>query len=218
MTNETVNINDITVVDAEIVSEQKQAITAADLNEKLIVHVESGYVFQVMPKDAAFVYLLGGPKMMTVPIIRLLKLMSNGQWRFAGPDETIVKRPELTPEQLHHKQMVLHALMLMQLTLEAADSLKGTLDHNKYLCNVIGRAVKELERYAAKDIKNVYGTDPQLFTNVLNTMDRVVARMVEKLPHEYFFIEMVMDDYEANPKKQQERPVTLEKLNADIEE
>lgn len=213
------DIRDIEVQEPIVVSGTQEEAQEYKIEQLYEGHVQTpkGLVYKVMPKDVAFVYLSFADKLITAPIVKLLPLVNNGDWKFYAKGNNSWKQQiELPKEVIEHKHNILKALIFGMLTLEANDRLEGTLDHNKYLQNVLKRSNKELERLANKDIKNVYGADPQMLTNVFNVIEEVVGRMVDKLPHEFFFLNMVMDDYEANPMQLQERPVELQKIDADL--
>lgn len=179
------------------------------------VRSPQGAVFTVnKSNDISRVMLKSSTGSVSVPCIHLLLLLNRGEWVFSKELTVEMQYPELTKEQVAHKHNILKALLFGQMALEANELLAGTLDHDKYLSNVLRKSNKELERRSNKNITAVYGANPEMLTNLFSAMDRFVGRMVDKLPHEVFFLDLVMDSYEADPEGWQQQPVELTKLDS----
>ena len=96
--------------------------------------------------------------------------------------------------------------------MEANDILIGMPDHDKYLKNVLEKANKALLRKANKNITNLYGAEPEMLVNVMNSINNFVIKAATKLPHEFFYLNSIIDEYDQDPTKFEGRKVKLEKL------
>lgn len=199
------------------VQEKKVAFNynSKDLLNATVLLPNGGY-YAIISSGLGFVYLKqqGFPKAKAekVPIGTILGQVNNGNWPlFALTDESW-KEFVYTEEQRDHKRAVLKSLIYNQLCMEANDDLIGTLDHEEYLKNKLLKANKELVRKANKDLKKIYGADQQMIVNIFKTIDKFVGRMADKLPHEYFYLNMVADEYERTKDSFLDRPVHLETI------
>lgn len=185
-----------------------------------VVQIPNGGFYDIMPSGLGFVYMkqIGNPsaKVQKFPIGKLLLDINNGNWPFFEKGDVSYKQYLFTPEQMEHKRNVLKSVIYHQLSVEANDTLLGTGDHDNYLKNCLQKANKALERKAKHNLQGVYGADPTMLTNLFNSIDKFVGRMADKLPHEFFYLNMVMDDYEADPQKFVGRKVELDKLDGDL--
>jgi hypothetical protein len=200
----------------DIHPEQHHNYTLAEVLDGYVQSPE-GAVFVVTKdgKNVAQVILRHGSHAVVVPAMSLLLHLNVGQWVFSKEIIESMQYPVLTEAQQAHKHSVLKALLYGQLALEANETLTGTLDHDKYLANTLRKSNKELERKSSKNLTGVYGANPEMLTNLFTAMDRFVGRMVAKMPHEVFFLDLVMDAYEADPSGWQEKPVSLDKLDSE---
>lgn len=110
------------------------------------------------------------------------------------------------------KNNFLKALIYNQLCTEANDVLIGTEQHDKYLKNLLLKANKGLERKSVKYLESVYGAEPQMLTNLFNAIDKFVGSLAKTLPHEFFYLNSIVDEYNENPAKYIDRQINLDVL------
>lgn len=184
-----------------------------DLLHGVIGH-PNGSFYKVIPKDAGFVYLslTHGNQLTSCPIIKLLERVNDCEWKIYAEGDDSWKQNIFSPEELEYKNKVLRAIIFNQLCMEANDLLIGEPDHDKYLKNLLEKANKGLLRKAGKNIINLYGAEPEMLINVMNSINNFVVKAATKLPHEFFYLNSIIDEYDEDPTKFVGRKVKLEKL------
>jgi len=187
-----------------------------DLLDGVIGHPNGGY-YKITPKDIGFVYLTlcNGNEVSAsavCPIVTLLQRVNDCEWKIFGAGDDSWKQNIFSPEELEYKNKVLRAIIFNQLCMEANDLLIGEPDHDKYLKNVLEKANKALIRKAGKNITNLYGAEPEMLINVMNAINNFVVKTATKLPHEFFYLNSIIDEYDEDPTKFIGRKVKLEKL------
>jgi len=162
----------------------------------------------------AFVYLslCTAQQLTSCAIIQLLQKVNSGEWKFYEEGNDSWKQNIYSPEELEYKNKVLRAIIFNQLCMEANDLLIGEPDHDKYLKNVLEKANKALIRKANKNISNLYGAEPEMLINVMNSINGFVVKAATKLPHEFFYLNSIIDEYDEDPTKFIGRKVNLDKL------
>lgn len=138
-------------------------------------------------------------------------------WKFYEKGDESWRPKIYTKEEMAFKNNVLKSLIYGQLAIDANDVLIGTKEHNNYLKNVLNKANKELERKARKNLSEVYGADPTMLLNVFETIDEFVSRLADKLPHEFFYLNSIIDEYSEDPTKYIGRKVMLKKQAESID-
>lgn len=208
-TNQLKSLN--TETDTEIIETHEWKIE--DLLHGVIGHPNGGF-YKVLPKDVGFIYLslCGAQQITTCPIIKLLEKVNDCEWKFFTADDDSWKQTIFSPEELEYKNKVLRAIIFQQLCIEANDLLIGEPDHDKYLKKVLEKANKALLRKANKNITNLYGAEPEMLVNVMNSINNFVIKAATKLPHEFFYLNSIIDEYDQDPTKFEGRKVKLEKL------
>lgn len=186
-----------------------------DLLHGVIGHPNGGF-YKITPKDVAFVYLTlcneKFPATTICPVITLLQKVNDCEWKIFAENDDSWKQNIFSPEELEYKNKVLRAIIFNQLCMEANDLLIGEPDHDKYLKNLLEKANKGLLRKADKNIKNLYGDEPEMLINVMNSINNFVSKAATKLPHEFFYLNSIIDEYDEDPTKFVGRKVKLEKL------
>jgi hypothetical protein len=148
-----------------------------------------------------------------VSIGQILLEVNRGAWTLYLKGDESWKENLFTEEELAHKTRVLKCIIYQQLCLEANDDLIDTLDHDNYLKNTLKKANKELERKAKQSLTGIYAKDPEMLTNIFSVIDDFVALLANKLPHEYFYLKSIIEEYDDDPKKFIGRKVSLNRLD-----
>lgn len=184
-----------------------------DLIHGVVGHPNGGY-YKVLPKALGFVYLslTSAQQLTTCPAIHLIEKVNSGEWKFFKAGDESWKQTIFSPEELEYKNKVLRAIIFNQLCIEANDLLIGDPDHDSYLKNLLLKANKGLLRKADKNITNLYGAQPEMLINVMNSINSFVKKAATKLPHEFFYLNSIIDEYDENPTKFHGRKIDLEKL------
>lgn len=154
-------------------------------------------------------------KNITVDVYELLSGISedDGKWQYFKEGDDSWMETEMTPHLLELKVKVLKSFLLNQLAIEANESLIGSLDHNKYLKNQLLKANKELQRNTEKNIFRTYNANQEFTINIFKAIDGTVDLLSDMLPHSYFYICKLIQDYKDNPEKvQSETVVELQKI------
>lgn len=193
---------------------EKRSYTIEEMYQGVVGHPNGNY-YKVTHKDLGSVYLslIEGNSLTTCPASMLAFEVNNGNWKFyvAGDDSWRAK--VYTEEVMRYKNDVLKSLIYNQLCIEANDNLIGTIEHDNYLNNLLAKANKGLERKANKHLGEVYGADPQMLTNIFNAIDGFVSRMAKSLPHEFFYLNSIYDEYNQDPTKYIGTTVMLNDIN-----
>ena len=192
---------------------EKKEYTSEEVIHRVIGHPNGNY-YNIGHKDLTSVYLslIEGDQITTCPISMLLHNINNGIWKFFAPGDDSWKPKVYTQEVLNYKNNVLKSLIYNQLCAEANDALIGTVENEPYLNNLLKKANKGLERKAKKHLELVYKAEPEMLTNIFNAIDKFVKSMAKTLPHEYFYLNSIVEEYQADPTKHIGRKVNIETL------
>lgn len=212
--NENTKMSESSNTENEIIETHEWKIE--DLLHGVIGHPNGGF-YKITPKDVAFVYLtLCSHEEVSAsavcPIVQLLQRVNDCEWKIFAEGDDSWKQNIFSPEELEYKNKVLRAIIFNQLCMEANDLLIGEPDHDKYLKNLLEKANKGLLRKAGKNIGNLYGAEPEMLINVMNSINNFVVKAATKLPHEFFYLNSIIDEYDEDPTKFIGRKVKLEKL------
>jgi hypothetical protein len=178
------------------------------------VRLPNGGFYAIIQSGLGFVYLKqqGFPNapQQKIAVGVLLLEINKGNWPLYVNGDYYWRINVYTPELMAHKNKVLKAVIYNQLCLEANDDLRDTLDHDNYLDNLLIKANKGLERKTKQSLAGVYGADPQMLSNIFKTIDKFVGLLADKLPHEFFYLNSIVEEYDADPKKFIGRKVMLD--------
>jgi hypothetical protein len=198
--------------DFSFVLERKE-YTSAEVIHGIIGH-PNGNCYKIANKDLTSVYLslIEGNQLNTCPISMLLHNINTGIWKFYTPGDESWREKVYTQEVLDYKNNVLKSLIYNQLCAEANDALIGTVEHEPYLNNLLKKANKGLQRKSKKYLIDVYKADSEMMENVLNAIDKFEASMAKTLPHEYFYLNSIVEEYQEDPTKYIGRKVKINTL------
>jgi hypothetical protein len=206
MMNTNTSINDLSI-------KETFDFKSIDLVDATVKLPNGGY-YAIIQSGLGFVYLkeqgVANPPMNKIAIGVLLIEINKGNWPLFVNGDDSWKINVFTPELMAHKNKVLKVVIYNQLCMEANDDLIGTLDHDNYLENLLKKANKGLQRKAQQNLSGVYGADPQMMTNIFNSIDTFVGLLANKLPHEFFYLNSIVEEYDTDPKKFIDRKVMLE--------
>ena len=193
---------------------EKPTYTVEEMYQGVVGHPNGNY-YKITKKDLASVYLslIEGNQLTTCPAAMLSHEINHGTWKFYVAGDNSWKEKVYTEEVMAYKNNVLKSLIYNQLCVEANDNLIDTVEHDPYLNNLLKKANKGLERKANKHLSQVYGADPQMLTNIFNAIDGFVSRMAKSLPHEFFYLNSIVDEYNADPTKYIGREISLNDVN-----
>jgi hypothetical protein len=189
---------------------EKKEYTSEEVINGIVGHANGNY-YKVIRKDMLSVYLtlIEGNQLNTCPIAMLLHNINTGTWSFYPEGDDSWRDKVYTPEVLEFKNNVLKSLIYNQLCTEANDALINTIEHDKYLVNLLLKANKGLERKSIKHLKEVYGADSQMLTNLFNAIDTFVGSLAKTLPHEFFYLNSIVAEYQEDPTKYIGRKIEL---------
>ncbi|MFH6944612.1 hypothetical protein [Flavobacterium sp. FlaQc-50] len=212
-TNESINQLENSNTDNEIIKTHEWKIE--DLLHGVVGH-PNGFFYKVLPKDLANVYLslCGREQLTTIPIIQLLQQVNDCSFHFYEAGNDSWKEVPLPSHILEYQSKVLNAMILNQLALEANDLLKGTPEYDNYLDNLIKKTNKALERKAKKLLSKAYGAEQEMLINVFNSIDNFTKKFAMKMPSSSFYLNQIIDEYDADPTKFLNRQVELDKLDS----
>ena len=92
----------------------------------------------------------------------------------------------------------LKSVLLSQLLLEANESLIFTTQYRQTIKNLINRLNKELEQVVFEEYTKIYKTDPEITTNILNSIDNIITKLQTSTIDELVMIDAVIDKYKQN--------------------
>jgi hypothetical protein len=92
----------------------------------------------------------------------------------------------------------LKSVLLAQLLLEANESLIFTTQYRQTIKNLINRLNKELEQVVFEEYTKVYKTNPEMTTNILNSIDNIINKLQTSTIDEIVMIDAVIDKYKEN--------------------
>ena len=210
-TNESTNVSNIEVTFEEV----KPTYTKDEVMGGVIKHPNGGY-YRILPRNLTTVILslVHGPQVVECAISMLLQRIENNDWTFFPKEDESWRPPnEYSKEVVDFKNNVLKQIIYNQLAIDNSDTLIGTIEEDKYTKNLLLKANKGLERKASNHLKNFYGTNPEMLINLFETIDAFVSKLSNKLPHEFFYLNAIIDEYDEDPTKFAGKKVKYQKLN-----
>tara|TARA_R110000803_G_scaffold68265_2_gene130081 strand:+ start:143 stop:508 length:366 start_codon:yes stop_codon:yes gene_type:complete len=103
-------------------------------------------------------------------------------------------KQQITAEQVTY----LKSIILAQLLLEANESLVNTNVYKQSLKQQVNRMNSILEPIVREGFDNIYHSDPEMTTNILNKIDSIVGKVASYQIEELVILEAVVDKYEDN--------------------
>lgn len=92
----------------------------------------------------------------------------------------------------------LKSVLLSQLLLEANDQLKMTKQYKLNVKNQINKLDKMLEDTVREEYNNLYDTDPEMVTNILNKIESLIDKIKGSSIDELVMIDSILDKYQEN--------------------
>ena len=92
----------------------------------------------------------------------------------------------------------LKQVILSQLLLECNENLRFTVQYKQQIKNRINSLNKDLESIVFEEYTNIYKTDPEMTTNILNTIDDLVTKLSKSTLDELIMINAVIEKYNEN--------------------
>ena len=92
----------------------------------------------------------------------------------------------------------LKSVLLSQLLLEANDQLKMTKQYKLNVKNQINKLDLMLEDVVREEFNNLYDTDPQMVTNILNKIESLIDKIKGSSIDELVMIDAIVDKYQDN--------------------
>jgi prephenate dehydrogenase len=92
----------------------------------------------------------------------------------------------------------LKQVILSQLLLECNENLRFTVQYKQQIKNRINSLNKDLESIVFEEYTNIYKTDPEMTTNILNTIDDLVNKLSKSTLDELIMINAVIEKYNEN--------------------
>ena len=92
----------------------------------------------------------------------------------------------------------LKQVILSQLLLECNENLRFTVQYKQQIKNRINLLNKDLESVVFKEYTNVYKTDPEMTTNILNKIESLVNKLTTSTLDELIMINAVIEKYNDN--------------------
>ena len=92
----------------------------------------------------------------------------------------------------------LKTVLISQLLLEANDQLKMTIQYKQNVKNQINKLDAMLEEVVREEYVNLYNTDPEMVTNILNRIENLIDKIKGSSIDELVMIEAVVDKYQEN--------------------
>ena len=101
---------------------------------------------------------------------------------------------QITKESISYLKTVL----LSQLLLEANEEIVATNRYKQSLKQQINRTNSILEPIVREEFDNVYKTDPEMATNILNKVESIIDKIASYQIEELVILESIVDKYENN--------------------
>ena len=92
----------------------------------------------------------------------------------------------------------LKQVILSQLLLECNENLRFTVQYKQQIKNRINSLNKDLESVVFEEYTKVYKTDPEMTTNILNSIEDLVSKLSTSTLDELIMINAVVDKYNEN--------------------
>ena len=89
----------------------------------------------------------------------------------------------------------LKQVILSQLLLECNENLRFTVQYKQQIKNRINSLNKDLESVVFEEYTKVYNTDPEMTTNILNTIEDLVTKLTSSSLDELVMINAIIDRY-----------------------
>ena len=89
-------------------------------------------------------------------------------------------------------------VLISQLLLEANDQLKMTIQYKQNVKNQINKLDVMLEEVVREEYVNLYNTDPEMVTNILNRIESLIDKIKGSSIDELVMIEAVINKYQDN--------------------
>lgn len=210
-TNESTDVSNIEVTAEDV----KSAYTKDEVIGGVIKHPNGGF-YRILPRDLTTVMLslVQGKQVVECAISMLLERIVNNDWTFYDKnDNSWIPPIEYPKEVIDFKNNVVKQIIYNQLAIDNSDKLIGTIEEDKYTKNLLLKANKGLERKASNHLKNFYGTNPEMLINLFEAIDVFVSKISNKLPHEFFYLNAIIDEYDEDPTKFHGKKVKFQKLN-----
>jgi prephenate dehydrogenase len=92
----------------------------------------------------------------------------------------------------------LKQVILSQLLLECNENLRFTVQYKQQIKNRINSLNKDLESVVFEEYTKIYKTEPEMTTNILNTIDTLVTKLSKSTLDDLIMINAVVDKYNEN--------------------
>ena len=109
-------------------------------------------------------------------------------------EETKTKEPQVPPVQLAY----LKSMLIGQLWLEANDKLVHTTTYRQNIKQTFNRLNNSLEATIKQGYDEIYSTDPEMVTNILNSIDSLIDKIKGGNIDELVMMNAVIDKYNEN--------------------
>ena len=109
-------------------------------------------------------------------------------------EETETKQPQVSPVQLAY----LKSMLIGQLWLEANDKLVHTTTYRQNIKQTFNRLNNSLEATIKQGYDEIYSTDPEMVTNILNSIDSLIDKIKGGNIDELVMMNAVVDKYNEN--------------------
>jgi hypothetical protein len=101
---------------------------------------------------------------------------------------------QITKESISY----LKSVLLSQLLLEANEELVATNRYKQSLKQQLNRTNSLLEPIVREEFDNIYKTDPDMATNILNKVECIIDKIASYQIEELIILESIVDKYENN--------------------
>lgn len=115
-------------------------------------------------------------------------------------EETKTKEPQIAPVQLAY----LKSMLIGQLWLEANDKLVLTTNYRQNIKQIFNRLNNSLEATIKQGYDEIYSTDPEMVTNILNSIDSLIDKIKGGNIDELVMMNAIIDKYNDNKEWFQE--------------
>lgn len=109
-------------------------------------------------------------------------------------EETKTKEPQVPPVQLAY----LKSMLIGQLWLEANDKLVHTTTYRQNIKQTFNRLNNSLEATIKQGYDEIYSTDPEMVTNILNSIESLIDKIKGGNIDELVMMNAVIDKYNEN--------------------
>jgi len=109
-------------------------------------------------------------------------------------EETETKQPQVSPVQLAY----LKSMLIGQLWLEANDKLVHTTTYRQNIKQTFNRLNNSLEATIKQGYDEIYSTDPEMVTNILNSIESLINKIKGGNIDELVMMNAVIDKYNEN--------------------